>query len=296
MPDMTRLLALSLVLIWSSSAFTLLADDTASSTEPVLLTYKFREGEVFRTKVTHLATVDTKVKGVQQVVKTRTTSGKSWHIKKVDAEGNITFLHQVDWVDLWNSITDRPEITLDTRKDETAPAGYEHVLESVKQPLAAITINRHGQVIARKDARPQFNPGIGDLTVPLPDKPVKPGDKWHVTEEVRVSDEQKRVKVVQVKHQYTLEKIETGVATIRVATGLITPIDDPKFEAQLVQRMQKGTIRFDAVEGRIHSRQMDLDETVLGFSGPESSMQYVARYSEEQVADDVAQKSVDGRR
>ena len=135
-----------------------------------------------------------------------------------------------------------------------------------------------------------FNPGIGDLTVPLPEKAIKVGAKWHLDEEVKLSDEQRRVKLVQVRHQYTLDKVESGVATISVATQSLTPVDDPKFEAQLVQRMQKGTIRFDVDAGRILARQMDLDETVLGFSGADSSMQYVARYSEEPVKAEVAGK------
>jgi hypothetical protein len=262
----------------------------------VKLAYKFQAGEVFRTKVTHLATVDTKVQGVQQVVKTRTISGKAWKIEKVDAEGNTTFVHMVEWVDLWNSVSDRPEIAFDSRKDKTAPPGYEHVAQSVGQPLASITINPHGQVVTRKDARPQFNPGISDLTVPLPDKAVKVGDMWHVNEEVKLQDEQKRIKLVQVRHQYTLDDVQTGVATIRVATQVLTPINDPKFEAQLVQRMQKGTIKFDIDAGRVISRQMDLDETVLGFSGPDSSMQYVARFIEEQFPDDVARRATPTRK
>ena len=135
-----------------------------------------------------------------------------------------------------------------------------------------------------------FNPGIGDLTVPLPEQAIKIGERWHVDEEVKLQDEQRRVKVVQVRHRYTLDKVETGVATISVATQSLTPIDDPKFEAQLIQRMQKGTIRFDVDVGRVLSRQMDLDETVIGFGGPDSNMHYVARYSEEPLEEEVASR------
>lgn len=302
---MTRFCSLTLVLLLAVVAQ---AEDNASPSKElrdatqkyaggeVTLAYKFKAGEVFRTKVTHLATVDTKVNGVQQVVKTRTISGKAWKIENVDAQGNTTFVHMVEWVDLWNSVSDRPEVAYDSRKDTSTPPGYEHVAQSIGQPLASITINPAGQVVNRKDARPQFNPGISDLTVPLPNKAVKVGDKWHVTEEVKLQDEQKRIKVVQVRHQYTLDDVQTGVATIRVTTQVLTPINDPKFEAQLVQRMQKGIIKFDIDAGRVISRQMDLDETVLGFSGPESSMQYVARFQEEQLAEDVAQRSTSAKK
>ncbi len=256
----------------------------------VTLAYKFKPGETFRTKITHLATVDTKVNGVSQVVKTRSVSGKTWQIEKVDEEGNITFTHTVEWVDLWNKVSDRPEVKFDSRTKAEPPPGYENITQSLGKPLATITMNPAGQVIARTDARKTFNPGIGDLAVPLPSQSIKIGGKWHLDEEVKLSDEQRRVKIVQVRHQYVLEKVETGVATISVATQSLTPVNDPKFEAQLVQRMQKGTIRFDLDAGRILSRQMDLDETVLGFSGADSSMQYVARYSEEPLEEEVAVK------
>lgn len=261
---------------------------TVSQAEEYKLVYKLNPGETIRNKVTHLATVDTNVKGVNQVVKTRSVSCKSWQIEQVDAKGNVTLTHAVEWVDLWNKVSDRPEIKYDSRTQEKAPPGYEHVSLSMGKPLATITINAAGRITSRKDMQPMFNPGIGDLTVPLPEQPIKVGGKWHVDEEVKLQDEERRVKEVKVRHQYTLDKVETGVATISVATQPLTPINDPKFEAQLIQRMQKGTIRFDIDAGRVLSRQMDLDETVIGFSGPDSNMHYTARYSEEPLGAEVA--------
>lgn len=258
--------------------------------EEYKLVYKLKAGETIRNRITHLATVDTNVKGVNQVVKTKSISCKTWQIEKVDAKGNVTLTHAVEWVDLWNKVSDRPEIKYDSRTTEKAPPGYEHVSLSMGKPLATITINAAGRITARKDAQPTFNPGIGDLTVPLPEQPVKIGGKWHVDEDVKLQDQERRVKDVKVRHQYTLDKVDTGVATISVATQPLTPINDPKFEAQLIQRMQKGTIRFDIDAGRVLSRQMDLDETVVGFSGPDSNMHYVARYSEEPLAEEVAGK------
>jgi hypothetical protein len=76
-------------------------------------------------------------------------------------------------------------------------------------------------------------------------------------------------------------KVETGIATIAVKTEILTPINDPKIQSQLVQRMQHGEIKFDIDAGRIRSKQMDLDETVIGFSGQNSVMKYLARLTEE---------------
>lgn len=252
------------------------------------LQYKFRPGEEFRTVVTHLATVDTKVKGVEETMKSRSVSGKMWKIQKVDAKGNITFAQMVEWVEMWKSLTGRPDTKYDSRTDKEVPPDYQHVAQSVGVTLATITIDPIGRVVTRDDADRARASSIGDLAVPFPEVAVKVGDKWHMPQDIQLFDDEKRVKVVKVRQQYTLEKVETGVATIGVITQVLTPLDDPKLQSQLVQRLQKGTVKFDIDAGRIIQRQMDLDETVLGFSGADSSMQYLARYSEEQVKSGVA--------
>ena len=71
------------------------------------------------------------------------------------------------------------------------------------------------------------------------------------------------------------------VATISVESQILTPINDPAIEAQLIQRLSAGTIRFDIAAGRVLSQQLDLDRNVIGFSGTASSMHYVTRFTEQ---------------
>lgn len=294
---MNRIFSLLLVATFTSNG---LADEALSkqleaaakkvSGAKVQLAYKFKAGEVLKTKVTHQVSVDTKVKGVEQNAQTRSISAKTMKVLSVSKDGNITFVHQVDWVDMWNSVTDRAEVKYDSRTDKEPPPGYETVAANVGRPLATITIDTAGRIVNRDDSVKQFNPGISDIVVPVPVQPVKIGDKWHIPDEIKIRDDQKRVIPISVRQQYELTNVDAGLATIKMTTQILTPIDDPKLESQIVQRMQKGTIKFDLDAGRIVSRQMDLDETVLGFSGPDSSMQYTARYTEEPLKEDVAVK------
>lgn len=53
--------------------------------------------------------------------------------------------------------------------------------------------------------------------------------------------------------------------------------------SQPVQRMQKGTIQFDIDAGRLLHKQIELGESILGFSGAESHMNYLSRTTEEPV-------------
>ena len=57
-------------------------------------------------------------------------------------------------------------------------------------------------------------------------------------------------------------------------------MEDESIKAQLVQQLSNGTIRFDIDGGRVLSKQLDWDETVIGFQGPNSLMEYRARLTE----------------
>jgi hypothetical protein len=163
------------------------------------------------------------------------------------------------------------------------PPGHEHIAASLGKTLSVVTMDKCGRILKRDDKQPQFNPGIGDLTIPFPAEPVKAGVTWSIPNEVPIKLEDGTVKKVATRQRYKLDKVEAGVATISVETQVLTPVNDPKVQSQLVQRLQKGTIKFDVETGRLIHKQMDLDESVFGFSGAESHMQYLARFTEEPV-------------
>lgn len=256
--------------------------------EEHLLAYRFEAGEQIRTQIVHQVLVDTRIKGQSETARTHSIAAKVWDINNIDAEGNITLTHKVESVEMANSVGDRGEIRYDSKSGDDPPPGYEAVAQSLNTPLATIKIDPAGRIIERKDERPSFNPGIGDLTVPLPGGKVKIGAEWSVQDEVKLTDKEKKVKVVKVRQRYTLDKVQTGVATIGVDTQVLSPIDDPQLQSQLIQRLQKGIVKFDIDAGRLISRQMNLDETVVGFNGGDSSMHYVARFVEEPIKDSVA--------
>ena len=249
------------------------------------LAYKFAAGDAMRTKVVHLVTVETSIKGVNQTASTRTVSTKLWTIKRIEPTGNVVFEHSVEDVNMWQKVTGRQEVRYNSRTDKTPPPGHEHIAASLGKVLSVVTMDKNGRILSRDDKQKQFNPGIGDLTIPFPSEPVKAGGTWSIPNEVRVSLEDGTVKKVATRQQYKLEKVETGVATISVQTQVLTPVADPKVQSQLVQRLQRGTIKFDLDAGRLIHKQMDLDESVFGFNGPDSHMQYLARFTEEPASD-----------
>jgi hypothetical protein len=247
------------------------------------LAYQQKAGDMLRTKVVHLATVETKIKGVAQTTKSRTVSTRLWKIRAVDPQGNITFDHSVEHIEMWNSVEGRQESHFDSAVDKTPPAEFATVAQSIGKVLATIKIDPHGRILERNNAQAQFNPGIGEVTIPFPNVPVKAGNSWSIPDELKLPLEDGTIKKVQTRQQYRLEKVETGVATITLETQVLTPINDPKVQSQLVQRLQRGTLKFDVDAGRLIHKQMDIDEEVFGFSGNDSHMQYLARFTEEPV-------------
>lgn len=264
---------------WALAAQVLVAADE----QRYHLQYKFSPDEVFRCRVTHLTTVETKIRGVAETVQTRSASTKAWKIVGVDPAGNVTFTYTVEDVSMWQQGTGRPEIRYDSAKDEEPPDEYRHVAETVGVSLGTITISPSGEILRRENARPQFNPGIGELTIPLPPEPVQVGASWSKEGELPIRLKDGPVKRVKTRQVYQLQKVQTGVATIAVRTEVLTPVDDPAVQSQLVQRVKRGEARFDIDAGRVLQQQLDIDETVIGFSGADSMMKYLARLSEEML-------------
>jgi hypothetical protein len=252
------------------------------------LAYSFQSGDVMRTKVTHLATVETKIKGASQTTRSRSISTRAWRIREVDPTGNITFDNVVERLEMWNHVDGREPVHYDSAGGQAPPPEFANVATSVGKVLATIKIDPYGRIVARQNNQAQYNPGIGDLTVPFPpaDKqPLKVGMSWSIPDELKLALEDGTIKKVNTQQQYRLEKVEAGVATIAVVTQVLTPINDPKLQSQLVQRLQRGMIKFDIDAGRLLHKQLDIDEEVFGFSGADSHMQYLARFSEEPVKD-----------
>jgi hypothetical protein len=257
----------------------------AKATEPkYLLQYKFRQGEEVRAKVSHLATIETAIGGTTQTTEMKSYSAKLWRVAAVDSTGAMTIENSVESVDLRNKMSGRQEVSYNSQTDKTAPPGYADVASSIGKVLSVVTIDSTGKVLKREEKQPRAMAAGGTLVPPLPKEPVPVGFTWSQPLEVNVALDGGVTKAIQTRQRYELEKVENGIATIAVETQVLTPVEDPKIRVQLIQRLSKGHIRFDIAAGRIASQRTDLDETVLGFSGPDSSMHYVAHFTEELVA------------
>lgn len=262
----------------------------ASEQEKYTLRYKFKPGETIRWEVEHRSNVRTTVSGTTQTAETLSDSVKLWRVAEVKSDGSAVFEHSVEWVDMRQKLTGREEVRYNSQTDAKPPVGFEDAAKSVGVPLAVVTMDVRGKVLhrERKDPKAQsaaaskpLDPTEGWITIPLPEEAVPVGHTWSLPLDMDIPLESGGTKRIKAIQQFTLEDVKTGVATIHVATEIITPITDPAIESQLVQRESAGRVRFDLDAGRILGQQMDIDKHVVGFRGDASSIHYVNRFSEQ---------------
>lgn len=246
-----------------------------------LLRYKYQPGETIRYAVEQLVSVDTSIAGNRQQTQLRSRSGRSLKMEAVDpSSGVMQFAHTVEYVDMWSEVTGREAQQYDSRKDKDPPPGYEQVAQNIGKPISTIFMSPLGQIVDRRDLVPQPDLGLGGVSIPFPEAEIPIGFTWNQPLEVKVRLEDQRIKVVKTREVYRLERVETGVATISIKTEVLTPLDDARVKSQIIQRISQGEMRFDIDSGRLLSRQLDWDESVVGFAGADSNMKYLSRFTE----------------
>lgn len=270
---------------WFACASTALADEAPAEKEKHLLRYKFEAGEVFRWDVRHQVQILTTVAGTTQNAATDSRSVKKWVVESVSPEGQMTFVHSVESVAMTHRLSGREEQTYDSTKDKTPPPGFEDAAENVGVPLATITMDNRGEVLKREDHRPRPTGYDGPITMPLPEEPVYEGYEWKIPHVISVPLRDRTIKKIKSQQRYTVDAIKDGVATIRVETVILTPINDPVIEAQLVQRETRGTVKFDIAQGRVIEQGSHMDKRVIGHIGETSSMHYTMQFEEKLRAD-----------
>jgi hypothetical protein len=250
-----------------------------------LLRYQFHSGDELRWTVVHRCRIHTTVSGSTQTADTTTTSVKVWRVHDVKPDGSIIFDHLVESVDMRHRLSGRDEVRYDSRTDLVAPHGFEDVARAVGVPLAVVTIDSRGKILKRKQNFVKAAvAGQGEITIQLPEEAVSVGSQWSSQNNLDVPLSDGSVRRLRVLQTYHLESVKTGVAMISMSTQILTPIQDPAIEAQVLQYETAGSVRFDIDRGQIIGRQIDIDKSVVGFRGEASSIRYIGRSTEEHLA------------
>ena len=257
------------------------------------LRYKFTVGETLRWQVVQRALVKTTVSGFTESTEMVSKSVKVWNVKEVKDDGTAVFENMVESLDMRQKRSGRQEVRYNSETDKEPPPEFQMVPGSVGVRLSTITLSPSGEVIHRKKEETQAaaQNEQGEITVPFPEEPIAVGKSWSFPHDIIVPLNTGTIKTIKSEQKFTLDEVKSGIATIRVATVILTPIHNPVIEAQLIQRQAAGTVRFDIDAGRVIGQQMDLDKRVVGFVGsqnPTSSIHYLTRFTEEYLSSKTA--------
>jgi hypothetical protein len=253
---------------------------TEDSGETYLLRYNLKSGEEIHYEVTHVAKTKTRIRGAEEISNVHTVSRRHWDVTSVGDEG-MTFNHVIDAVEMTQQRGEEEEIRWSSEGEETPPAAFERVAQQIGDVISTLTVNGRGQEASREDnGATKTSLGMGSLTLALPAEPIAVGASWSVPREVMVRTPDGSPKPIKIRELYRLEKVKTGVATLSLRSEPLTPMDDESVRAQVIQQLSNGEIRFDVDNGRMLSKQLDWDETVVGFQGANSLMEYRARLTE----------------
>ena len=153
--------------------------------ETYLLRYRFEPGQVLRNEVIYLSKNGTRINSVLQEASSRTVTDKSWHVLEAD-DASVTFEYRVDSIDLSQQFGENSEIRYNTKEPvDPIPVQFASAVENVGKVISTIRIDLRGMVIARSDSKDPPHMGMGDITMPVPEKPVGIGATWEIPRELR---------------------------------------------------------------------------------------------------------------
>ncbi len=251
--------------------------------------YKLREGDVIRWNVDHVAATETRAQADHDNTKSRAQSVVKWQITNVDSLGNATILLTLEAADMWQQTDEHPPVEYNSRNQRgEIPEVYRQFAEWIGVPMATYQINSIGQVIDRQEVYRNVKFGVGDVTMPLPGRPVRIGQAWRVPGNIMVRHNDGTQRKIVTQIEYRLQSVDNGVATVSFDTQVLTPVDDPRIESQLMQQMSQGTVLFDLNRGQMVGMDLAWNRRCLGFKGPDSSVAYNAKYIMRQLQSSAA--------
>lgn len=262
----------------------------------IVLLYKFKEGDVLRSRIEQSTTLDA-VKGeYRETQETKTRTDQHFKVVSVEPDGSATLRLLIDGVRMEYAFNDGTPTIYDSSKDELPATAFAGVSQAIDRDLADLKIRPTGEIeqiqpliseeeLATIPGKLGLDPEeASNLLVIFPKQPLKVGDVWSNTYSTSVTVSGKLRQQVKILRQYRLDSYENGIATISIKTAPITAISEPSMLVQLLQRSSAGKMRFDVNAGRTIERTMHVDNTEIGWEGPDSSLHAVSEWTERAIA------------
>jgi hypothetical protein len=217
--------------------------------------------------------------GVEENIEAQSRSVKIWKTLDVDAAGAATFEYRVEDIDLLRAQTGHHDVIYNSRRDKIIPPEFTNLAGKIGVPLAQIRIDPQGQTTKRPLREYHGAVSENRIVIPLSAEPVSIGSSWSEPSQIDLPQQNQMVKKIRIRHEFTLEKIQSGLATIKFATITFTPLT-AKEETQLFDIFTVGTMELDLDAGHFIRQQSTIDRLVVGIPEVSDSIRYLSRVTE----------------
>ena len=259
------------------------------------LRYKLKTGDKIDFLFEQVVSTQTRMGGEEERTTSRSQTSKQWEVKSVDTLGVMTFGLKWTSVNMWQQIGDDDPIKYNSKTDKTVPEEYQNLADLIGETIAVFSIKPSGEITGRLSDQSGSSFGAGEVTIPLPSKPISLGYRWNVPTVLNATDENRKNIRLKARVSYELSKVENNNAFITFRTEVLTPIKSEKVRSTIMQQMTDGYIVFDMKRGYPLLRHVEWDEKAQGFEGADSLLTYVGRATEKvQFSKQQASRAVGG--
>ena len=275
---------LSAMVVIGSSA------EVAEAQEKVLLRYQFAPGQVLRYQISQDTQVERKVGDSTEKMTSRGNSIRQRKVVEIDSQGNAAVELSLLQVKLEATLPGSPPLVFESDKPDQASPAFAKYRRVVGRPLAVIKLAPNGTVLDQKpllqdEAAQAMVTRNGQLALPLPAEPVAVGASWRHNFDVDLRLPTGEVRKLAMQQIFTLAQVQRDIATLEYKTAILTPLNDPALEAQVVQYQPEGRVEFDIRRGMVLTQELAVDKTVVGFAGGTSAMRILDRLTERLMPD-----------
>jgi hypothetical protein len=283
---------------------------TASSVRFVLA-YKFQPGQFVNysgtTRVQYTTQLGDQYKtpaGVTQSLEGRTfhtrqstETGSHFRVVTVDEKGLASIEPVIDRTRMTAKMHDKDEVVYDSTSKLLPPQQFQAVRESIGRTVARFQVAPDGKLVKAVIVDPTAPQSLRDAALslttrfsclsPLPATPVSVGDKWREDYSVTVLNEGLK-QPLPMRRIYELTAVADGIAVIKFRTVVLTPLNDPEVEKQIIQQTPTGSIEFDLERGLVRSYKSSINRTTINAFGPQSLLRVTGESTETLVTADPA--------
>lgn len=258
------------------------------------LRYRFQTGEFVRYEVSDSYTMTTRKGRFQESLYNRSDVTRHYRVVSVDDQGEAVLELMIDRVRLTAQFDDAPPTIFDSSDPDQQPPKFQSILASVGKPMSRMRVSSQGEMLGMQNL--QGGPATGldpaqNFLLVFPEKAVEIGETWKQTLEIEVPVTARLKEKMNLLRTYTLEKVEEDVATIGMVTVLTKPVRDPAIKTRLLQQTPSGTIQFDMKRQQLISRELRVNESVIGAFGAETLVEARGLRTERKVETrDTAQR------